>query len=71
MSYWSHHPELLEEVTTNFIPEPWKSQVENGDVDFYDVPDDIKFKAMKEGTEDWFGMMADYACDRAKEERLK
>ncbi len=70
MSYWNNHPELLEEVTTNFLPEPWKSQVENGDVNFYDVPDDIKFKAVQEGTEDWFGQMIDYAYDRAKEEGL-
>ncbi len=71
MSYWSHHPELLEEVTTDFMPEPWKSQVENGDVDFCDVPDDIKFKAMKEGTEDYWAIMADHAYDMKKEERLR
>ena len=71
MSYWSHHPEKLEEVTTNCMPEPWKSQVENGDIDFYDVPDDIKFKAMKEGTEDYWATIADHAYDMKKEERLR
>lgn len=71
MSYWSHHPEKLDEITTNFLPEPWKTQVELGEIELYDIPDDIKFEAMGEGVEDYWGTMADHARDMAKEEKLK
>lgn len=71
MSYWSHHPEKLDEITTNFLPEPWKIQVELGEIELCDVPDDIRFEAMGEGAEDYWDTMADHARDMAKEEKLK
>ena len=69
MSYWSHHPEELDEATTKFLPEPWKTQVEEGKIELYDVPEDIRFKAMDEGVADYWGSMVDAAMDRHKAER--
>jgi len=60
MSYWSHHPELLEEVTIECLPTEWKARVESGKITLDDVPDDLVQKAMMEGTEDHFASMADY-----------
>jgi hypothetical protein len=61
MSYWSHNPELLEEITIKFLPEPWKSQVENGDILLSEVPSDIHDKAMLEGEKDYWGDQIDKA----------
>lgn len=69
MSYWSHHPEELDEVTTNFLPEPWKSQVENDEIGLSDVPEDIRFKAMDEGVEDYWAGKVDQAMDMHKAQK--
>ena len=71
MSYWSHHPELLDEITTNFLPEPWKTQVEEGEIELCDVPDDIMFKAVQEGEADYWGGQIDHAMDIMKERKLR
>jgi hypothetical protein len=64
MSYWSHHPELLDEITIKFLPEPWKSRVENDEIELFDVPCKIMYKAMDEGTEDYWGSKIDEAMMR-------
>lgn len=60
MSYWSHNPELLEEVTIKYLPEPWKSQIEIGDINIGDVPSDIVDRAMAQGTESYWADLVDY-----------
>ena len=60
MSYWNQHPEKLEEVTIEYLPIIWRVRVEEGGLCLYDVPEDIVGKAMIEGTEDYFAIMADY-----------
>ncbi len=69
MSYWSHNVEKLDEITINFLPEPWKTQVELGEIELYDVPDDIKFKAMREGEEDYWAGLTDYIYETMKERK--
>ena len=69
MSYWNKHPEELDEVTTNCLPEPWKSQVENNEIELSDVPEDIRFKAMDEGTSDYWAEMVSHAMDMHKAEK--
>ena len=49
MSYWSSNPELLEEITTKALPEEWQNKVENEEIDLYDIPEDIFYKAMLKG----------------------
>lgn len=66
MSYWSHNPELLDEITTKFLPEPWKSKVENGEILCSDVPDDTLFKAVDEGVADYWGEKTDEAMMRCE-----
>lgn len=61
MSYWSHHPEELEEVTVENLPEPYKSMVENEEMYYGDVPQDILGKAMDEGVADYWGNLVDEA----------
>ena len=67
MSYWSHHPEKLDEITINFLPEPWKSRCNAGDIEVYDVPEEIRDKAMDKGVEDYWASRADEAEMRMKE----
>jgi len=57
MSYWNNHPEDLEQVTINALPEPWISQVRAKEISLSDVPKDISHKAMIEGTEKYFADM--------------
>lgn len=64
MSYWSHHPEELESVTIDSLPEPWKSMVENGEMEFEDVPEDILYEAMEEGVVGFWGDRIDEAMLR-------
>ncbi len=59
MSYWNKHPELLEEVTIDSLPKPWKNQVKEEEIDLSDIPKDIALKAMLEGTEGHFADMVD------------
>ena len=54
MSFWSHNPELLDELTIKFLPDPWKSQIENDEINLNDVPDDVIGKAMTAGEEDFW-----------------
>ena len=68
MSYWSHNPELLDEITTEALPEPWKSQVLADEIELSDVPQDIRLKAMLEGEREYWADVADQA---RKERRLR
>ena len=61
MSYWSHNPEKLKEVTINALPEPWRTEVKSYDILLDDVPDDIRHKAMMKGTEDYFADMTTWS----------
>jgi hypothetical protein len=67
MSYWSDHPELLDEITIKFLPADWKEEVESGRAWLEDVPEDIRFRAMDEGIADYWGTKADEAKLRFKE----
>jgi len=67
VSYWSHNPELLDEITTDSLPEEWKEKIERGDIELYDVPEEISEKAMLKGVEDFWASMADAVKLRAKE----
>jgi len=59
MSYWNHHPELLEEIAIKNLPEPYKSWCEKGEYYHSDIPNDILFPAMDKGIEDYWASMID------------
>lgn len=69
MSYWSHHPEELDEVTTKNLPDEWKELVENDEVDLQDVPEQIRFDAMDKGIEDYWADKTDLIRDEMKARR--
>ncbi len=69
MSFWSHNPELLDELTIKFLPEPWKSQMESGEINIGDVPDNIIGKAMTLGEEDFWADQIEAAKIRMEEKR--
>jgi len=64
MSYWNNHPEVLDEIITNALPEPWLTLVGLGEIKLSDVPDEIFFKAAVEGEADYWGGKADEAKER-------
>lgn len=68
MSYWSHSPELLEEITIRFLPKEHREKVEKEEIDLYDVPQDIRAKAMLEGEQDYWGGRIDEAVMRHESE---
>ncbi len=59
MSYWNRHPEKLEEITIDALPEPYKELVKDGEVGLSDVPDDVVSKAMMTGTENYWADISD------------
>jgi len=66
MSYWNNNVEKLEEVTTDFLPQPWKRWVEQEEIDLYEVPEDLRSSAMMKGTEDHQANLLDHAMSRFK-----
>ena len=70
MSFGSHNPELLDEITTKALPEEWRDKVELGEMDLYDVPEAIRDKATLEGERDFWDSRIDDAMMRAKDKRL-
>jgi len=64
MSYWSHNPELYDEITTNALPEEWKDRVESGKIELEDVPENIRYEAAIEGERDYWGSRVDEAMMR-------
>jgi hypothetical protein len=71
MSYWSHNPELLDEITARALPEPWKTRVEEEEIDLCDVPESIRDKAMDRGVEDYWGDRIDAAYEQHKDDELR
>lgn len=70
MSYWSHHPEELEELTIRNLPEPWKTQVEEEEIYLTDVPQDLVFEAQRIGVEDYWAERTANAVDMMKGMRI-
>jgi hypothetical protein len=66
MSWASHNPELYDEIITGALPEPWKSRVENDEIELTDVPQEIFYKAEQSGTADYWGGLIDEAKERRK-----
>lgn len=71
MSFGSHNPELLDEITIKALPEEWKDKVESGEIDICDVPEKIRDKAMLEGEADFWGSQIDEAMMRARDKGVK
>ena len=71
MSFWSHNPELLDEIITENLPEPWKTQVIEGEILVSDLPDDVLYKATIEGEREFWADQIDQAKMRVKEDRLR
>lgn len=71
MSFGSHNPELLDEITIKALPEEWKDKVESGEIDICDVPEKMRDKAMLEGEADFWGSQIDEAMMRARDKGVK
>ena len=71
MSYWSHNPELYDEIITNALPEPWQTQVIEGEIELTDVPDDVFLKAEVNGTADYWGSKIDEAMMQHEDDVLR
>ena len=67
MSYWSHNPELLDEITAQRLPQPWKAKVMAGEIMCSDVPMGILGPAMDEAVRDYWAGQADGMRVRVKE----
>lgn len=61
MCYWRDNPEEMEEIATDYLPEPWQTQVLDGEVEFDDVPQEIRTAAIHEAVTD--GYLEDVAKD--------
>jgi len=59
MSWAAHNPELYEELTIQALPWLWRTWVEYGLLDLYEVPDHILMKAESAGMENYFSGLAD------------
>jgi len=66
MSYWSHNPELYDEIITKALSEEWREKVESGEVELTDVPEDIFYRAAVEGEREYWAELADDAKMRRK-----
>jgi len=71
MSFGSHNPELIDEITTKSLPKIWKNKVESEEIDLYDVPEKIRNKALIEGEADFWGSQIDEAMMRARDKGVK
>jgi hypothetical protein len=67
MSYWSHNPELLDEITIRALPDFWRDRIESGEIELEDVPEKIRDKAMLEGEQDYWASKIDYAYETMKD----
>ena len=70
MSFGSHNPELLDEVTTKFLPKKWKGKVKSGKIDLCNLPIKTVDKAMDEGLADYWGTLIDEAMLKAKDKKI-
>ena len=66
MSWAAHNPELYDEITIKALPEPWRTRVEEGEIELCDVPEDVRYKAAIEGERDHFADMVDTAKQQYK-----
>ena len=66
MSYWAHHPELLEQITVEALPPKWKKKVENEEIELLEVPVDILYKAMAEAEKEYWASKVDAVRDMMK-----
>jgi len=70
MSYWSHNPELLDEITIEALPDEWKNKIMEGEIELLDVPEAIRDKAMLEGEKEYWANRIDEVKMQLKERRL-
>jgi hypothetical protein len=59
----------MDEIITDNLPEPWKTQIMEGEIDLLDVPEDIKCDAFTKGEPDYWGGLIDDAHERLKDRR--
>ena len=59
MSFWSRNSDLLDQVAAEALPSPYKEQVEQGEIDLFEVPENVYFKAMNDGIADWLSGVID------------
>lgn len=74
MSYWSHNPELYDEIITKALPVEWRKRVESDEIGLDEVPGDIFYEAATEGEADYWGSKIDEAMmiyETRKENGLK
>lgn len=71
MSFGSHNPELLEEITIKALPKKWRERIESEEIDLDDVPENIRDKAMLEGEQDFWGSKIDEAMMIAKDKKIQ
>lgn len=67
--FWSNNVELYDEITIKALPDEWKDKVESGEVEIWDVPEDIRYKAAIKGERDFWASRVDEAMMRKKAER--
>jgi len=70
MSYWSHNPELLDEITVEALPDEWRNKIDAGEIVLLDVPEEIRDKAMLEGEKEYWADQMDNAKMQMKGRRL-
>jgi hypothetical protein len=70
MSYWSHNPELLDKITIKFLPDQYRTPIEQDAMDLGEVPDFVRLDAMEKAIEDYWGSMTDEVMMRAEDEAV-
>jgi len=65
--FWNTNPELYDEITIKALPDKWKDEIESGEIDLSDVPEDIRYKAAIEGERDFWASRVDETMTRRKE----
>jgi len=64
MSYWSHNVEKMDEIIEKNLPEPYYTQLMEGEINLEDVPEDVRIEAFKKGEPDYWGGLIDDAMER-------
>ena len=54
MNLWQEKPEEMTEMAIKNLPPGWKKLCEEGDLDFYDVPEEHRGPASRRAEEDYF-----------------
>ena len=71
MSFWSHNVELMDEIITENLPEPWHTKIMEGEILLHEVPRDVVDDAFQKGELDFWGSQIDAAKMRIDEEHLQ